>query len=174
MLTATATALALLAGASALDPGAVEVVRITRDFGKPHFSLAIDAWPDAPAAALAEARLRWVNTAEDDRRKPLGAFTERLVKLRYRRDSAAALTVTVTGDAKEFAFSIELAPDGAVHAFVAADTAEGRHLPRCRAAAAHLIARRVLGLAVGLDRIDVTCVDDRGHGHPAQIRHRDV
>ncbi len=35
----------------------VEVLRVKRDFGKPHFDLAIDAWLDADATRLDEARL---------------------------------------------------------------------------------------------------------------------
>lgn len=150
-----------------------EVVRIKRDFGKPYFDLAIDAWTDDSAARLDQARLWWVNTSESDRRKPLGRLIERMVSLQYRRLSSTALTVVVAGDGKEFTFSVERASDGTVHAFVAVDAEDGRHIPRCRAASARLIARRVLGMPVGIARIAVTCHDgaDVVNG---QLRHREL
>lgn len=154
-------------------PG-TEVVRVKRDFGKPHFDLAIDAWLSADATRLDEARLWWVNTAEQDRRKPLGPMVERMVKLRYHRSSSRSLTITVTGDGKEFAFVVELAESGELHAFVAIDTEDGRHVPRCRLDAARLIAHRVLGMPVGLARVAVTCSDAGGTSHKGQVRHREV
>lgn len=154
-------------------PG-TEVVRVKRDFGKPHFDLAIDAWVSADATRLDEARLWWVNTAEQDRRKPLGPMVERMVKLRYHRASSRSLTVTVTGDDKEFAFVLELAESGQLHAFVAIDTEQGRHVPRCRLSTAHLVAHRVLGMPVGLARVNVTCSDAGGAVHKGTVRHREV
>lgn len=154
----------------AASPG-VEVVRIKRDFGKPHFDLTIDAWTDDAAGRLESARMWWVNTAEADRRKPLGRVIERLVHLRYRRVSSAALTVVVAGDGKEFTFTVERAGDGTVHAFVAVDTEDGRHVPRCRTERARVLARRVLGVPVGIARIAVTCRDG-ADAVQGQIRHR--
>lgn len=150
---------------------AVEVVRVKRDFGKPHFDLVIDAWSDA--GRLDETRLWWVNTSESDRRKPLGRVIERMVHLHYQRLSETALTVVVAGDGKEFTFTVELAADGKIHAFVPIDTDGGQHITRCRTDSARLLARRVLGMPVGIDRIAVTC----RHGgalHRGQIRHREV
>lgn len=159
----------------ALTPGlpGIEVVRIKRDFGKPHFELAIDAWTDDATGRLDETRMWWVNTSEGDRRKPLGRVIERLVQLQYRRLSSAALTVVVVGDGKEFTFTVERAGDGKVHAFVSVDAEDGRHVARCRVTQARLLARRVLGLPVGIERIAVTCRDgaDVVRG---QVRHREV
>lgn len=150
-----------------------EVVRVKRDFGKPHFDLAIDAWIDADAARLARTRLWWVNTAENDRRKPLGRLIERMVHLQYKRLSNSSFTVVVAGDGKEFTFTVELGDDGKAHAFVAVDTDGGRHIPRCRTDSARLLARRVLGMPVGIDRISVTCREGTTL-HRGQIRHREV
>jgi hypothetical protein len=148
-------------------PG-IEVLRIKRDFGKPHFDLAIDAW--TAGDRLEQTRLWWVNTSEADRRKPLGPMIERMVKLRYRRSSDRALNVTVHGDDKEFVFSVELDPEGKVHAFVAVDTDDGRTISRCRTDSARLIAHRVLGLPVGLAHIAVTC-SEGGASHKGRVRH---
>lgn len=153
-------------------PAPIEVVRVKRDFGKPHFDLVIDAWTDADAARLATTRLWWVNTSEADRRKPLGRMIERMVHLQYKRLSGTAWTVVVAGDGKEFTFTVELT-DGKVHAFVAIDTEDGRHVPRCRTDSARLLARRVLGMPVGIDRIAVTCRDG-ATVHRGQIKHREV
>jgi hypothetical protein len=154
-------------------PPPIEVVRIKRDFGKPFFDLAIDAWTDEKTARLDAARLWWVNTSESDRRKPLGRLIERMVNLRYKRLSSTALTVVVAGDGKEFTFTVERASDGKVHTFVPADTEDGRHLPRCRTDSARLLARRILGMPVGIARIAVTCHEGAGVVQ-AFIRHRVV
>lgn len=153
-------------------PPPIEVVRIKRDFGKPHFDLVIDAWADPGTKRLDEARLWWVNTSEADRRKPLGRLVERMVKLQYRRLSSKALTVVVAGDDKEFTFTVELAADGKVAAYVAVDGEDGVFVRRCRADRVHLIARRVLGLPVGITRIDVSCYDREGALHSGRVRHR--
>lgn len=158
----------------AADPPSVEVVRIKRDFGKAWVDLAIDAWLDPKSTRLERARLWWVVTNEQDRRKPLGAFYERMVKLRYSRSSSTALSVQVTGDHKEFTFTVELGEGGKVHAYVAADTADGKTIARCRTESTRLIAHRVLGLPVGLARIEVTCSDEKGVVHQGLVRHRDT
>lgn len=158
---------------AAPEPAGIEVVRVERDFGKPHFDLAIDAWTDGKATRLEKARLWWVNTSLQDRRKPLGALIERMVKLQYARVSNTSLTVTVSGDGKQFAFTVELGQDGKLHAYVPVDTDDGKHIPRCRTDSARLIAHRVLGLPVGLARIAVTCSDGSGSIHHGQVRHRD-
>lgn len=159
---------------AAPDPARVEVVRIKRDFGKPHFDLAIDAWADGDGKRLDRTRLWWVNTGEHDRRKPLGAVIERMVKLQYARLSSRAVTVTVTGDGHQFTFTVELDPGGQIHAYVAVDTDDGRFIPRCRTEGARLVARRVLGLPVGLARIAVTCSDTGGAVHRGQVRQSDA
>lgn len=155
-------------------PAGAEVVRVKRDFGKPHFDLVIDAWADSQAATLQRAQLWWSNTSEGDRRKPLGALIERMVKLQYRRLSSTAVAVAVAGDGKEFTFTVELAGDGQVHAYVAIDTEGGKHIPRCRTTHARLLARRVLGMPVGISHIAVTCKDDGGAVHSGQIAHREL
>jgi hypothetical protein len=150
-----------------------EVVRVKRDFGKPHFDLVIDAWSGEEAGRLEATQLRWVNTSEHDRRKPLGRMIERMVHLQYKRLSSARLTVVVAGDGKEFTFTVEQAADGEIHAYVPVDTDDGRFIPRCRAGSARLLARRVVGLPVGIDRIAVTC-SEAGASYHGQIRHRPV
>ena len=155
------------------EPPGVEVIRIKRDFGKPYVDLAIDAWAAEGPARLDRTRLWWVVTSEADRRKPLGRLMERLVHLQYRRISSDVFTVVVAGDGKQFTFTVERGQDGKVHAFVPVDTADGRHIPRCRAASARLLARGLLGALVGIDRIAVTC-NDGAAVVQGQVRHVEV
>jgi hypothetical protein len=164
------------AGAAEPEPTlvATEVVRVKRDFGKPHFDLVIDAWTDGTSTRLHRTRLWWTNTNEADRRKPLGPLVERMVKLQYRRISPTSLTVAVAGDGKEFTFTVERAEDGQVSAYVSVDTDAGRHVPRCRTESARLLARRVLGMPVGISKITVTCKDSGGAVHRGQIRHKEI
>ncbi|MCA9662745.1 MAG: hypothetical protein KC486_30685 [Myxococcales bacterium] len=156
------------------EPPPIEVVRITRDFGKPYYDLALDAFTEPGAARVDDVRLHWVNTSAGDRRKPLGPLTERLVKVNLRRESDRAVTVTITGDRKEFAFALELQDDGALDVYVAAVAEDGQAIPRCRAAKVRLIARRVLGIAAGIDRITVECADTSGRRQPATIEYREL
>ena len=151
-----------------------EVVRVKRDFGKPNFDLVIDAWADVEAAHLREIRLWWTNTEEVDHRKPLGRMIERMVKLQYRRLSDTALTVAVAGDGKRFTFTVELDKDGKVVAYVPIATADGRYIRRCRTDSARLLARRVLGMPVGISYIAVSCHDGRGVLHEGKLRYREI
>jgi hypothetical protein len=109
-----------------------EVVRVKRDFGKPHFDLVIDAWADPHDEAAPDPAVVDQHQPRADRRKPLGALIERMVKLQYRRISSTSLTVAVAGDGKEFTFTVELGGDGQVHAYVASTPRAGKHIPRCR------------------------------------------
>lgn len=160
--------------AEAPDPSPIEVLRITRDFGKPHFDLALDAFASAGEVGLRDVRLHWVNTSARDRRKPLGPITDRLVKVNLRRENDRAATVTVSGDSKEFAFALELRDDGVINVYVAALAEGGQAIPRCHVTGARLIARRILGVAAGLDHIAVECSDSDGRLRPARIQHREL
>jgi hypothetical protein len=152
---------------------AIEVVRIKRDFGKPHVDMAIDAWTDDEGARLGATRLWWVDTSDADSRKPLGRLIERMVHLQYRRISGGAITVVVAGDGKEFTFTVERGNDGKVHAFVPVDADDGSHVARCRIHSARLLARRVLNVPIGIARIAVTCRDG-AKVVQGQVRHREV
>ncbi len=156
------------------DVAPAEVVRVKRDFGKPNFDLVIDAWADVEAAHLREIRLWWTNTDEVDHRKPLGRMIERMVKLQYRRLSDTALTVAVAGDGKRFTFTVELNKDGKVVAYVPIETEDGRHIRRCRTDSARLLARRVLGMPVGISYIAVSCRDGRGVLQQGKLRYREI
>jgi len=151
-----------------------EVVRIKRDFGKPNFDLVIDAWADVAAGRLREVRLWWTNTDEVDHRKPLGRMIERMVKLQYRRITDTSLTVAVAGDGKRFTFTVELDKAGKVAVFVPIETADGRTIRRCRTDSARLLARRVLGMPVGISHIAVTCRDGKGALQAGKLRYREV
>jgi len=164
---------AAAAGAAVAAAPSAEVVRIKRDFGKPHFDLAIDAFMAGPAR-LERVQLLWVNTSEEDRRKPLGKLIERMVALKYKRVSARSFKVVVAGDDKEFTFTVELGPDGGLSTFVAVDTDAGRHIPRCKTEEAKLLARRVIGIPVGIAKVAVSCRDADGNVHAGQVKHREL
>jgi len=156
------------------DVAPAEVVRVKRDFGKPNFDLVIDAWADVEAAHLREIRLWWTNSDEVGHRKPLGRMIERMVKLQYRRISDTALTVAVAGDGKRFTFTVELNKDGKVVTYVPIDTEGGRYIGRCRTDSARLLARRVLGMPVGIAYIAVNCRDGRGVLQQGKLRYREI
>jgi hypothetical protein len=151
--------------AAALSPRGLrhhEALRIDRDFGKPEFDLVIDAWSETAQGDLADVRLWWVKTNAGDRRSPLSTKSERYVDIDVRRDGPDAMRVRVRGGGREFAFEVELDEKGRAHVFTDVVTKDGAKIDHCRTLSSRLIAKRVLGIPVGLGALQVSCVDDQG------------
>jgi hypothetical protein len=138
-----------------------EALRIDRDFGKPEFDLVVDAWSETARGDLADVRLWWVKTTANDRRSPLSTKAERYVDIDVRRDGPNSMHVSVRGGGREFAFDVELGKGGA-HVFTDVVTKDGETVEHCRTTSSRLIARRVMGIPVGLGALQVTCIDDDG------------
>jgi hypothetical protein len=150
-----------------------QVVRIKRDFGKPHFDLAIDAWLAGPSR-IDKVQLLWVNTSEEDRRKPLGKFIERMVALKYKRISSPLDQGRRRGRRQGVHVHRGARARRRAHTYVAVDTDGGQFIARCRADSAKLLARRVIGIPVGISRVVVSCRDADGNVHAGQIRHKEL
>ena len=139
-----------------------EALRIDRDFGKPEFDLVVDAWSETARGDLADVRLWWVKTTANDRRSPLSTKAERYVDIDVRREGPDAMRVAVRGGNREFVFEVELDEKGRAHVFTDVGTKDGTTIAHGRTTSSKLVAKRVLGIPVGLGALQVSCIDDAG------------
>jgi hypothetical protein len=146
-----------------------ELLRIERDFGKPQYVIALDAWVTTVVPPqLGDARLWWSRTDKENERSPFGPGTKRHFEIEYDQPAADRWSVHLVSDGKRFTFNIEVDAQGKPHAF--ADVSAGsERFEHCRATTGVLHARKVLGLPVGIDTLDMACTDDAGTTHQGQV-----
>jgi hypothetical protein len=135
-----------------------ELVRIEQPFHpNDDYAIVIDAW--VALGALVDVRMGWVDTGAGDARSRFGKGVRRHVDVEHVQPDSRSWRITlVSGDARR-TLAIVLGPDDrpAVWALVDSDTESGA--ARCRVTAGRLVARRLLGLPVGLERLEVECAD---------------
>ena len=149
-----------------------EVLRLGRDFGDADFKVAIDSWVSTRAPdEIAELRFWWVNADLDDERSPFGSKLRRHIGLEFVENGPDDWTVKLQGNRKEFVFDVELDPAGNVAAFADIVTQTGV-IQHCRAERGTFVARRFLGIPVGLKRLAITCVDTDGQRHEGVLHYR--
>lgn len=148
-----------------------EVLRIDRDFGDSDFEIVVDAWERAGRSTLADVRFWWLRPSQDDARAPFSSKIRRYLHLAFERSEPDLWSVSFSGDRKQFAFEVELDENGTAAAYADVETAQGR-IDHCRATHGHLVARRFIGIPVGIKRLEVRCTDDRGHTHFGELPYR--
>jgi hypothetical protein len=137
-----------------------EVLRIRRDFGMAHWEIALDGWSSRAARGhLEHVRLWWVNTDDGESRKPFSAYLRRYLELDVQRAGESKLLVRMAGDRKEYQFSVEADEHATPVVFVDVQLADGSTVAHCRCDRALLVARRVLGVPVGIAALTVSCTD---------------
>lgn len=149
-----------------------QVLRVKRDFGDSFRDIVVDAWvPKNGASELTEVRLWWVESNQGDIRKPFGKKTKKRVKVSYQQHDAQHWTVTFGAGSKKFDFDVEIDDGGTpqVYANIKAGRAK---VDRCRVDAARLYAKKLADVTVGLDRLEVDCVDAQGNKHTGDLRKR--
>lgn len=152
-----------------------EVLRIRRDFGMPHWEIALDGWSsNAAPAHLEHVRLWWVNTDEGERRKPFSAYLRRYLELDVQRAGESTLLVRMAGDRKEYRFSVEADAHARPAVFADVQLADGSSVARCRCERALLVARRVLGVPVGIAALTVHCTDADGTSREGTVSYREL
>jgi hypothetical protein len=152
-----------------------EVLRIRRDFGMDHWEIALDGWMSAELDGhLADVRLWWVNTDEADRRKPFSAYLRRYIELDARRSGTGTLAVRLAGDRKEYLFTVEVDGRGAPAVFADVQLADGSTVAHCRCTRGRLVARRVLGIPVGIAALNVECTDAASRSREGSVPYREV
>lgn len=151
----------------------LEVMRIDRDFGMAKWELALDGWvPREGEASIADLRLWWVNVEEDDRRKPMSAHLKRYIDFGFDRVVGGALEVYLAGDGKRYEFDVELDSAGVPVVLASVTTKDGAIVPRCRCERGRLVARRILGMPIGIASLHVRCIDASGKVHEGTVPFR--
>jgi hypothetical protein len=150
-----------------------EVLRISRDFGKPTFEIVVDSWvPKSRPGRISDVRMWWVQNDAHDRRSPFGKKIQRYVDFEYTPRTDDSWRVTLRADRKEFSFAVELTDAGAAEAYADVVVEGGATVRHCRAVDGRLVARRFLGLPIGIKRLEVTCLDDAGATHEGHVPYR--
>lgn len=140
----------------------VELVRITRNFGKDHFEIALDAWtPTDGTREITEVRLWWARTDRDSERSPFGQKSRDSFDIQTERLAADRWRLALESDRKRFEFLIEFDETGSPAAYADVDT-DGGAIEHCRVESGTLQARKLLGAPVGIKGFEVDCVDDGG------------
>lgn len=151
------------------------LLRIDRDFGKAQWEIALDGWlPREGTDRVQDVRLWWVNTAEADRRKPFSRHLSRVLQFSYVRDADGSLRVTLAGDGKEYVFTVALDVEGTASVFADVQLADTTIVSRCRCDSGRLLARRVIGIPIGIEALSVRCSDAAGTMHDAVVPYRTV
>jgi hypothetical protein len=153
----------------------IEVMRIDRDFGMAKWELALDGWmPQDGEAQIADLRLWWVNVEEDDRRKPMNAHLKRYIDFGFERVADGSLVVHLAGDGKRYEFEVALDPAGVPGVLVSVTLADGVVVTRCRCERGRLLARRLLGIPIGIASLQMRCVDPSGQAHDGTVPYRAI
>ena len=144
--------------AADLPPDAVqhELVRIDQPFHpNDDYRIVIDAW--VTRGTLVDVRMGWVDTGADDARSRFGKGVRRHVDVvGVQLDPRSWRITLVSGDTRrQLVIALDANDLPSVSAMIDTDAGAAR----CRVTAGRLVARRVLGLAVGLERLEVECAD---------------
>lgn len=152
-----------------------EVLRIDRDFGKPQWEIALDGWmPREREGGVEELRFWWVNTDEADHRKPFSPRLSRHIELGFDRRPDGGLDVRLIGDRKEYRFTVEVDQEGRPAVFAHVRLPDDTEVARCRCHSGRLIARRLVGIPIGIAALEVQCIDGDGRSHQGQVPFRDA
>jgi hypothetical protein len=149
-----------------------EVLRLGRDFGDADFKVAIDSWVSTSTPdEIAELRFWWVNADLDDERSPFGSKLRQHIGLEFVENDPDDWTVKLQGNRKEFVFDVELGPSGDVAAYanIVTDTGVVEH---CRVEKGTFVARRLLGIPIGLKQLSIACVSPDGTAHRGVLPYR--
>lgn len=150
-----------------------EVLRIARDFGKPDFKVVVDSWvTTADPDRLEEVRFWWVKESKKDERSPFGSKLRKYIGMKFIHNNPDDWTVKLRGDRKEFRFDVEVGEDGRVAAYGDVKTPDGEIVEHCRATDGEFVARRLLGIPIGLKKLAVVCVDAEGVWHKGELPYR--
>jgi len=140
----------------------VELARISRNFGKEHFEIALDAWtPTDGTREISDVRLWWLRTDLAFERRPFSAKSRDQFDIDYDRLAVDRWRIALESDRKRFEFLIEFDETGTPAAYADVET-DGGTVEHCRVESGTLQARKLLGAPVGIKGFEVDCVDDGG------------
>ncbi|MBC8072993.1 MAG: hypothetical protein IAG13_32020 [Deltaproteobacteria bacterium] len=128
------------------------------------YAIALDAWIAPERDEIVDVELGWVDTGKGDARSRFGRGVRRNVGIQYTRTDALHWTVQLTADKARYQIQVELGTDRSAGAFV---MSAGR---RCRLVGGRIVTRRVLGIPVGIERIDVVCAAEDGSTYAGELQ----
>ena len=129
------------------------------------YNVVVDAWTSNTNPGSVEGvQVWWLDREANDERSPFGPTVRRRITVAKTQLSPRRWTVAIVTSDDRFTFVIESDSAGRVVAY--ATIVEDRTtIERCQATRAELVAKRFLGVPIGLRRLDVTCVDSEGKPH---------
>lgn len=147
-----------------------QLLRVKRDFGDPWRDIVVDAWvPKSGQPELTEVRLWWINSNKNDRRNPFGKKTKKKVSVTYDQRGPRDWQIGFGAGSRKFLFDITMDENG--NPVVYGDIRVGRKkIEHCKVDSASLYAKKILDVTIGLDRLEVSCVDDQGNRHRGNLR----
>jgi hypothetical protein len=147
-----------------------ELLRLSRDFGKREFEVALDAWVDRRRPGeLALVRLWWSRVDRDLERSPFGSRSRRHFEIDDDRVTPAHWRVHLLADRKVFSFDVRIDDGDAPAAYATVRSSDGQRVEHCRVQRGELQARRVVGVPAGIDGIAVVCTDSEGATHEGHV-----
>jgi|LNFM01.1.fsa_nt_gb hypothetical protein len=156
--TADHTGVRPLPGGAGVPVDAVhhELVRIEQPFHpNDDYAIVIDAW--VASGTLVDVRMGWVDTGAGDARSRFGKGVRRHVDVEHVQPEPRSWRISlVSGDVRRH-LAITLDRDDRPAVWATIDAQGGA--ARCRVTAGRLVARRLLGVPVGLERLEVECAD---------------
>jgi hypothetical protein len=147
-----------------------QVLRVPRDFGAPGRDIVVDAWiPKGGNPELTEVRMWWLESNEDNLRKPFGKKTKKKVTVTYDQRAADDWRVSFGAGGRKFTFQVTLDEEG--EPVVYGNVKVGRKtVEHCKVDKASLYAKKLLDVTIGLDRLAISCTDDQGKRHRGNLR----
>ncbi len=139
-----------------------ELLRIEQQFHpNDEYRIVVDAWlTSEPTPSLVRVTMGWLDTGSGDARSPFGKGVRRHVDVLYERRDASIWVIALVADDKRRELEVVLGPDGIARIFAEITTDVG--VTRCEPRGGKLLARRLVGLPIGLDRLEVECLVDHG------------
>lgn len=150
---------------SRLEPAGLdhhEVLRIEPNGLGPadSYDIVLDAWTHESDGSIAGVNMWWLDRAKADERSPFGKTVKQRIDVDYVRRSANVWNVQIKANGQRFDIEVRAA-DGGVAAFGTIAT-HGVKISECRATSSKIIPTTVLGIPTGLDKLQVSCIDQNG------------
>jgi len=151
--------------AADLEPSGVdhhEVLRIKPNGLGPadSYDIVIDAWTKQADGSIAGVNMWWLDRSKRDERSPFGKTVKSRIDVDYIQRSSHEWQVQIKANGSRFTIDVR-AEGGDVFAYGTVATG-GTKIPECRATSSKVIPTTLLGIPTGLDRLQVSCIDQNG------------
>lgn len=150
---------------SKLEPAGLdhhEVLRIKPNGLGPadSYDIVIDAWTHESDGSIAGVNMWWLDRAKGDERSPFGKTVKQRIDVDYTRQSDQVWRVRIKANGQRFDIHVR-SETGEVAAYGTV-ASHGVKIPECRATSSKIIPTTLLGIPTGLDKLQVSCLDQNG------------